>query len=99
MDADGRIDVGFPGPSAGQVTLDWVRWGNGVILDPQDPGATGDTTLTVTRGAQGVTIGWTPPGGRLQAASSLPGAWNDVGTDNPNTVQPSGEARFFRVQR
>lgn len=99
VDADGRIDIGFPGPSAGQVTLDWVRWGNGVILDPQDPGVSVDTVVTVARGAQGVSIGWAPTGGRLEAASTLPGTWSDVGTDNPATVQPTEAARFFRVVR
>jgi len=99
VDADGRIDIGFPGPSAGQVTLDWVRWGNGVILDPQDPGVAGETKLTISRGAPGLTIGWSPAGGRLQAADALPGIWADVGTENPATIQPAGLARFFRVTR
>lgn len=36
----GRVDLGFPGPSAGVMTADWIRWGNGVILDANDPGAT-----------------------------------------------------------
>ncbi|HQH70978.1 MAG TPA: hypothetical protein PK360_02750 [bacterium] len=35
----GRVDLGFPGPSAGVMTVDWIRWGNGAIFDPKDPGA------------------------------------------------------------
>ena len=99
MDADGRMDIGFPGPSAGQVTLDWIRWGNGVILDPQDPGAAVATVLGVSRSAQGVTLSWTPVGGQLQSAESLSGTWTDAGTVNPVTVPLSGAARFFRVTR
>lgn len=85
--------------SAGQVTLDWVRWGNGVILDPQDPGTAADPELTISRDAQALTIGWPSAGGRLQAADALPGTWADAGTENPATIQPSGNARFFRVTR
>lgn len=99
VDADGRIDIGFPGPSSGQVTMDWIRWGNGVILDPQDPVTGVDTIVTVTSGPQGLSIGWTPAGGRLQASGALPGGWSDVGTVNPTLVQPTEAARFFRVVR
>ncbi|MEW6238135.1 MAG: hypothetical protein AB1656_22325 [Candidatus Omnitrophota bacterium] len=35
----GRVDLGFPGPSAGVFTVDWIRWGNGEIFDAKDPGA------------------------------------------------------------
>lgn len=99
VDADGRIDIGFPGPSAGQVTLDWIRWGNGIILDPQDPGPAAPTVLAVSRGTGGITLGWTPAGGKLQSAESLGGLWTDAGTDNPVTVPATGSARFFRVAR
>lgn len=36
----GRVDIGFPGPSAGLMTVDWIRWGNGVIFDENEPGET-----------------------------------------------------------
>ncbi|RJP28573.1 MAG: hypothetical protein C4527_11595 [Candidatus Omnitrophota bacterium] len=38
VDEDGRLDIGWPNPSTGTMTVDWVRWGSGVILDPNDPG-------------------------------------------------------------
>lgn len=38
VDIDGRLDIGWPNPSTGTMTVDWVRWGSGVILDPKDPG-------------------------------------------------------------
>ncbi len=38
VDWDGRVDIGWPNPSFGTMTVDWVRWGSGVILDPNDPG-------------------------------------------------------------
>ncbi len=38
VDIDGRVDIGWPNPSWGTMTVDWVRWGSGVILDPNDPG-------------------------------------------------------------
>jgi hypothetical protein len=70
VDADGRLDIGFPGPSSGQMTVDWVRWGNGVILDPTNPDATPGTTLSMARVAGGVRISWTG-GGTLQSADNL----------------------------
>lgn len=36
----GRVDLGFPGPSSGELTVDWIRWGNGEIFDANDPDAT-----------------------------------------------------------
>jgi hypothetical protein len=57
VDSDGRLDIGWPGPSSGQVTVDWVRWGNGVILDPLDPGAS--SALTIQRIAPNVKLNWT----------------------------------------
>jgi hypothetical protein len=99
VDADGRLDIGFPGPSAGQVTVDWIRWGNGVILDSQDPGPATPTVLTATPTVQGITLSWSPAGGRLQATDQLGGAWADLGTANPVAVQPTDAARFFRVIR
>lgn len=38
VDMDGRLDIGWPNPSTGTMTVDWVRWGSGIILDPNDPG-------------------------------------------------------------
>lgn len=37
-DIDGRLDLGWPNPSTGVMVVDWVRWGSGEILDPDDPG-------------------------------------------------------------
>lgn len=37
VDIDGRLDIGWPNPSIGAMTVDWVRWGSGIILDPKDP--------------------------------------------------------------
>jgi hypothetical protein len=99
VDADGRLDIGFPGPSSGQMTVDWVRWGNGVILDPTNPDATPGTTLSIDRVAGGVRISWTG-GGTLQSADNLIGPW----TDEPNigsgaTVPVSGTHKFYRVRQ
>ncbi len=38
VDIDGRLDIGWPNPSTGVMTVDWARWGSGVIFDPNDPG-------------------------------------------------------------
>ena len=38
VDIDGRLDIGWPNPSTGTMTVDWVRWGSGVILDANEPG-------------------------------------------------------------
>lgn len=100
VDADGRLDIGFPGPSAGQVTVDWVRWGSGIILDPQDPGGPAPaTTLTLTRTGTTLAIGWSPAGGTLQSAPAVSGTWSPVGPANPATVNPTDAARFYRVAR
>jgi hypothetical protein len=96
VDVDGRLDIGFPGPSSGQVTVDWIRWGNGVILDAADPGAV-NPTLSIARSATGVRITWT--GGTLEASTSL-GGWQPVsGATSPAEFPADLAARFFRVRR
>lgn len=101
VDLDGRLDIGFPGPSYGQMTVDWVRWGNGIILDPAGPGAPPpqDIILSITRVSAGIQISWTG-GGTLQSAGEITGPWsNEAGISSGSTVPISGERRFYRVQR
>ncbi len=99
VDADGRVDIGFPGSSGGQVTLDWIRWGNGAIFDPNDPETAVRPALSVSRGPEGITLSWAPSGGRLEATDRLGGSWTDLGTANPVTLEMAGASRFFRVLR
>jgi hypothetical protein len=98
IDADGALDIGFPGPSAGQVTVDWVRWGNGVILDSRDPGATETPTLSLQSTGTGVRISWAH--GTLESASQIAGPWGtaDVGS-SPANVPVDQAQRFFRVRQ
>jgi hypothetical protein len=99
VDTDGRLDIGFPGPSYGQMTVDWVRWGNGVILDSNDPGSAGAPSLSITRVANGVQIIWTD-GGTLQSAISFGGAWADETAASSGVTVPISEAqKFYRVRR
>ena len=37
VDADGIMQIGFQGTTRGQITVDYFRTGNGVILDPNEP--------------------------------------------------------------
>jgi hypothetical protein len=62
-DSDGQFTVGIPGPSYGQFTIDWLRWGNGVILDPVDPGQPFNVSIAPSSG--GVKLSW--PGGPAHA--------------------------------
>lgn len=99
VDYLGALDIGFPGPSAGQVTLDWVRWGNGVILDPTDPGdSPAVPQLSITLSGNSVIVAWTGDTGVLESSASLAGSWTEVGSANPATIAADGEARFFRVR-
>lgn len=98
VDSDGRLDIGFPGPSSGQMTVDWVRWGNGVILDPNAPDAV-PPVLTITRLANGLRISWTG-GGTLQSTDRLSGNWQDeTAIASGSTLLPSASQKFFRVRR
>ncbi|HOK76492.1 MAG TPA: hypothetical protein PLW35_02085, partial [Verrucomicrobiota bacterium] len=98
VDLDGRIDIGFPGPSAGQVTVDWIRWGNGVIHDPQDP-PSAPPVLAITKVANGVRLDWTG-GGVLQSAQSLGGAWQDETGVSSGAVLPiTNTQKFYRVRQ
>jgi hypothetical protein len=98
VDYDGALDIGFPGPSAGQVTLDWVRWGNGVILDPDGPDAPGRPTLSVARAAGGLTVTWA--GGTLESAPAVTGPWQPAGVgSSPAQVPADQPQQYFRVRR
>lgn len=101
VDYDGALDIGFPGPTSGQVTVDWVRWGNGVILDPVAPDApVTSPKLNLTRQGAGLRIEWSPSGGTLQAAPTAIGQWTDeTNVANGATVTPAPGTRFFRVRR
>lgn len=97
VDVDGRLDIGFPGPSSGQVTVDWVRWGNGIILDPNDPGATTPPTLAIAPDPGGIKV--TYSGGILQSAGTLGGAYTDVPGATSGMVIPTGDLqRFYRLR-
>lgn len=64
------------------------------------PPAPPASTITVARGANGLTVSWAPTGGRLQSTPALQGAstvWTDVGTANPATVPTTGGELFLRV--
>ena len=98
VDADGRLDIGFPGPSSGQLTVDWVRWGNGVILDPNGPDAVSRPVLSITRVPNGVNVSWTG-GGVLQSTSDLGGQWTDeTGVTSGSTLPLTGARKFYRVK-
>ena len=98
VDLDGRLDIGFPGPAFGQLTVDWVRWGNSVILDSNGPDAVA-LALTITRTANGVQISWTG-GGTLQSANDISGPWNNEPTITSGTTVPTtGPRKFYRVFR
>lgn len=98
VDVDGRLDIGFPGPSSGQVTVDWVRWGNGIILDPTDPGAAVVPTVSVQREAGGVKL--TYAGGTLEAGETVSGPYSEVTGASSGMVVPTTSARqFYRVRR
>lgn len=91
VDADGRLDIGFPWASAGQLALDWVRWGNGVILDPADPAPSAPPRWVkrapATRG---------PPD--WQVANSPQGPWSDVPTlAFMAPPRAFGLARYYRL--
>lgn len=90
VDADGRLDIGFPWPSAGQLTLDWVRWGKGVILDPVDPRETSlpmlvHSSLDSDRFSE------------CQVADCPNGPWMSVFQSSKRSVMPVfGLAQFYR---
>ena len=97
VDVDGRLDVGFPGPSSGQVTVDWVRWGNGIILDPRDPGPAQPPSIAIQRRNDGLQI--TYSGGVLQSAEVVTGPYTDLsGATSGMTVTTTGAQRFYRVR-
>lgn len=100
VDLDGRIDIGFPGPSSGQVDVDWIRWGNGVILDPADPLAvTEPPKLDIARDTGRVRLTWTG-GGVLQSADNLRGPWLDeTAAASGFSLNASGQLKFYRVRR
>lgn len=98
IDYDGGLDIGFPGPSAGQVTVDWVRWGNGVILDPNGPEGAARPTLNITREVDGVRLSWTGAG-TLQSANDVTGPWGEeTGVTSGAKLPLSASRKFYRVQ-
>jgi hypothetical protein len=97
VDVDGRLDIGFPGPSSGQLTVDWIRWGNGIILDPRDPGAITPPTLAVVQDPGGIKV--TYSGGVLQSAGALTGPYTDVAGATSGMVIPTSDPqRFYRLR-
>jgi hypothetical protein len=99
VDSDGRLDIGFPGPSSGQMTVDWVRWGNGVILDTIGPDSAGAISLSITRVGSDLQISWTG-GGTLQSATDVLGNWGDeTGVSSGAIIHPSASQKFYRVRR
>ena len=98
VDLDGRLDIGFPGPSSGQVTVDWVRWGNGVILDPNSPDGGVKSTITISRVAEGIQIIWTGSG-TLQSTTNLNSTWtNETGVSSGVKLPVSSTQKYYRVK-
>ncbi|MCC7373729.1 MAG: hypothetical protein IT581_03665 [Verrucomicrobiales bacterium] len=98
VDVDGRLDIGFPGPSSGQLTVDWVRWGNGIILDPTNPGTTTAPTLAIQRDPGGVKL--TYSGGTLESADAITGPYSAVAGATSGSVVPTSAFRqFYRVRQ
>lgn len=90
VDTDGRLDIGFPWPSAGQLTLDWVRWGKGVILDPVDPRET-TLPMLVCDGIDSERFS------ECQVADSPNGPWISVFQSPQRSIMPVfGLAQFYR---
>ena len=78
--------------------MDWVRWGNGVILDPHDHDNPVRPVLTIARVPDGVIVSWSG-GGVLQSAEEIRGPWKDEpaiasGSKIP-TIAPQ---KFYRVR-
>jgi hypothetical protein len=69
------------------------------VFPPDTTG--GNTTLSVTRSGNTLSISWTPTGGTLQSVSSLSGTpnWTDIGTANPTSVTIGKTNQFFRVKK
>jgi hypothetical protein len=98
VDADGRLDIGFPGPSSGQMTVDWVRWGNGVILDALDPDAAKGAALSIARVTGGVQISWTGSG-TLQSADDVTASWKDETSLSSGAIVPlTATRKYYRVR-
>ena len=69
-------------------------------VTPADPSGGGGPTLTTSKTGTTMTISWSPAGGTLQSTPTLSNPnWTAVGTENPATIQITGNARFFRVLR
>lgn len=97
-----------PSGGAGEVRLRDADF-NFVWVDFQSPLAPPGTapatppTLSISlTGADSVQISWTAAAGyKLQSSTSLaPGAtWTDLGTQNPQTIQITGTAQYFRAAK
>jgi hypothetical protein len=89
VDLNGRLDIGFPWPSAGQITLDWVRSGSGVILDPQDPVAAAPQTLAATPRKSAPAV-W-------QVSDSPSGPWTRIANVGEMAMlAPLGRPKYYR---
>jgi hypothetical protein len=90
VDDKGRLDIGFPWPSAGQITLDWVRWGNGIILDPADPSPAFSDHWIASPSHKTPSGGW-------QVADSPNGPWIHVSNlGELAMLAPLGRPKFYR---
>lgn len=70
------------------------------FLNPVAPPGTTPPVLTITRSGSNVVVSWTNgPGFKLQSATVVGSnvTWSDLGTQNPQTIPISGNAKFFRV--
>lgn len=70
------------------------------ISGPVTPaGPTGDTTASISKSGQTITITSTPAGGTVEATDSLATPnWQSIGTA-PQSVPANGNTRFFRIRR
>jgi hypothetical protein len=84
-DSDGQFTIGIPGPSNGEFTIDYLRWGNGVILDPVPPGES--LKVEVTKTASTVQVSW--PGGALHSFTNTYNSNLWVTDYHPGTLQSS----------
>ncbi|HYE32610.1 MAG TPA: PA14 domain-containing protein [Methylomirabilota bacterium] len=69
-----------------------VDWAQGIAPAAQR------ARLSISQGANGVTLSWTGTGTLQETTSLSSPAWTAAGSQaNPQTIQPTGRMRFFRV--